>query len=1022
MRLRNRIKAPMRFEDDPNAYLNKTRKKKNGTEPAFPELLAQQVIHYNPNHPSAAFPSLPLTSQPVTSGHLRQQHPTVQAFRREGGIPFYESPVSLDISGLIDTDDDNNVVDFAFSNNIAAGDTQGVDPLDTSYESLPEEVVPWNSLELAYQYRIFRAICKTSDEQQAHKWLGIGEDELAVINKAITWREKHPVTLIQQHEGYTNWLEPRLLTKYTDFMLKISEYEMGSPLQLLRAGMFLQQHKLPLSLLGSWVEDPLGSEQLIESPPLVQFFPVGSLTPRQLQHVYLHGAQGLRPIVKARAPAVAQADQDPHVAQLEEQDDVCPQPVKQPQRRPYKRKTVGPFVSLKYRRPPPGTNPVGRPRKRQPLSTAVKNIGAVSQPDSVDVEGDPTATSQARAASAVSSEATSSSTEDPNVLLHRWTQSLPKSSLAAMPGRSRIGPPDSNLPIDPALLQVPSSISDSSRPVSESANSIAGSRTPRLKLRISAAGLASIRPSVTPVPPSSAASGKSLGHFATTPSAQDNTLSSRTTLAGPNLRLESTPNPIRMKFERPLRAEDDFKQSTRTVPFLETSSPSRFGDENNFSTRLTLGHRPVTPDTDDLGVFASAEDFPSSGVASTDQSGTSAPQLLYQARESAHDDYVENPEQESPLLGYSTPKVGDIVRSIEQDIDMIDAAPLQPEPVRSRPVQLPVVGESADLVRGRAASMRSPSPPRSISPISVNENFEEYQAWLRGETEHGPMPQTPRLLDMDQQVSLSTASTQVARASSVGIVKLKIAVTNDKLQEAARLNAMGSGFQDPGEDGDEDWEEPPFKKKRQTNKKAPAKKLSPRQKQATLNKAQKSSMEIQDTAATISALPRKGSKRSTTAESRAAGEASGTSTARSTASKTTPRFGVRIPPKERKQKRAASVEPRRSNRISSADVTENDAAQQPVVREKTVDVGLRPKLTPVSRLRRSETPVRAHTAEPAVGRREASITDSASDADSDAADGISSTGKARKKWTHKHYEKTRKSSRLADKDLPNMKV
>src|ERR1700756_5546133 len=58
MRLRTRIKAPERFEDEDYD----TPAASNGTKPAFPRLLKEQTIFFDPHLPPAAFPSLKQTN------------------------------------------------------------------------------------------------------------------------------------------------------------------------------------------------------------------------------------------------------------------------------------------------------------------------------------------------------------------------------------------------------------------------------------------------------------------------------------------------------------------------------------------------------------------------------------------------------------------------------------------------------------------------------------------------------------------------------------------------------------------------------------------------------------------------------------------------------------------------------------------------------------------------------------------------------------------------------------------------
>jgi hypothetical protein len=58
MRLRKKITRPQKLEDEV-AY---GKKSNDPTKPAFPHLLQSQVVSFNPDLPTAAFPSLPIAS------------------------------------------------------------------------------------------------------------------------------------------------------------------------------------------------------------------------------------------------------------------------------------------------------------------------------------------------------------------------------------------------------------------------------------------------------------------------------------------------------------------------------------------------------------------------------------------------------------------------------------------------------------------------------------------------------------------------------------------------------------------------------------------------------------------------------------------------------------------------------------------------------------------------------------------------------------------------------------------------
>ena len=68
MRLRTRIQAPERYEDA-DEYNYSTAK--NTTRPAFPRLLKEQVVPFNPHVPSATFPTLDIRQAQDDSAPVR---------------------------------------------------------------------------------------------------------------------------------------------------------------------------------------------------------------------------------------------------------------------------------------------------------------------------------------------------------------------------------------------------------------------------------------------------------------------------------------------------------------------------------------------------------------------------------------------------------------------------------------------------------------------------------------------------------------------------------------------------------------------------------------------------------------------------------------------------------------------------------------------------------------------------------------------------------------------------------------
>lgn len=1113
MKLRGRISQPLRYEDE-DIHARKPYERRKNTKPAFPELLEEQTKPFNPNHPPAAFPSLPLGSPQPPKPVPAQNRPEDCA---RGPEPRIYSP--RDVSRLTERRALEEEPDSAMGNDLTADNGQG----DKSLHPTIDGPVTWGSLELAYQYRIFCALCKITKEDNVVSWLRLAEPQHAGMREAVEWRQGFPITLTQFRDGQNtlaNCMDPKLLMQYADLMVKVGHYELGSPLQLLRAGIFLQQVDLPTKLLGTWVSDPLGSGQLVDATPLAECFPAMTMSAQQLQDLCLQAARGLEPSLETNKD---HASNDANVP------------------RPKARRSVT------------------RPRKRKPtLLEDISRASSTSPPPRQTVEVIITAPSTQQLQGVETSETTSESSEDYITVLNRWTKPLPRSipdpsasfseQLSQRPEEET--PPSAgsqktvtpNVPVSSsssnearssgsmslrgrsnlketeamsALRKDQDFWSDSrlstspSRSVTEPARTQSPERdplalnvevkTPKLTLRISDAGVVSVSTSASPSP-SIPRGGKSLSNFATpemfpqpdSSAAKATDLSSAPApvsapfaapdtsmqpISSPNIVTDLSPAPApvatprapSMVFTEPTRAEEAFKQSMRSID-VPTSSPTRFGDASNFETKLIMSPaaQPRTPDSQELGVF---DNDAERSVYQTARSGRdeAEKELFVQESASPSPSPMNNTTMRpSPLLGKAIPTIDNIVPSIEHDIEMLDD-PMPPEENAVHDLASAAAQLLEDMLRGRRPEIddrKSPLRPRSISPISDNEDFEEYHQWLKGERDHGPMPRNqkpdtsqepPEVLPTNPRANEHPADQPMALAAEQHdaspeshntttpepkshIVTLQVQVTPKELENNSLPRASGAGIylQDPGEEGDSEYEDQaPLKK--QTPKTTPAKPATPTKAfSARLNSAKVTKKNDSTEKGSVKKAPALLiAKPTTRAQSLAAEEINKTSTAGASAAVpkalvTPPSIEVVIPqvsPAAAAHMKMKEAAPRRSARLSSVESTDaSDSSQTQPRKRRKIDAPLHAKPTPTSRLRQSLTPSASSrrsgtkqrtTVESLRDEDGFAVQDSASEADSEDTDG---PAKPKKKWAHKVYEKTRESPRLADQGVPNMKV
>ncbi|KAL2431803.1 hypothetical protein ABEF95_013996 [Exophiala dermatitidis] len=286
--LRSIIKTPARYADRDDAQP----KPRNGTRPEFPALLQATIVPFNPNHPPAAFPSLPLTGQKShqeivtnptdlpeapprpTSPPVISPSPTRDLVNRyeagyRNGQPLFGSlglPPAVRDSDDMDTSDSESVVSHT-------REASNIDP----------EAPTWASLPLSLQYHIYMTLSEEYDRDKLCRVLGLKDQEKDEIGTAVQDRHDHPYSLAElwsygcHHsapvpgidEPNTS-IDPDMLDKLMPDMLLVSRYELAYESEVLSAACFLSSRSLPAELLGDWVPDTDGLESICPAGMLRQ--------------------------------------------------------------------------------------------------------------------------------------------------------------------------------------------------------------------------------------------------------------------------------------------------------------------------------------------------------------------------------------------------------------------------------------------------------------------------------------------------------------------------------------------------------------------------------------------------------------------------------------------------------------------------------------------------------------------------------------------------------------------------------
>ncbi|KAK4948146.1 hypothetical protein LTR10_013200 [Elasticomyces elasticus] len=308
MRLRKTITIPTRFEEEDPLPA----KSRNGTRPTYPALLKEQVIPFNPNHPPAAFPSLSLKAKDA-SDHVQIETESECSFHdscsgREG-LPtdilgdINATPVFSDEHEPVPYPNTNLPLDKAY--NLARDDEFDEhddptlvdmmppplhDPNDTSISeqdevhSMDYYLSTWNALPLSLQSHIYIVLSQKYSPKSVSKVLGLTESEFDKIQKAIRLRSLYPASLSEIWE-YANQLSNSIpglpastsidvntLNECMDYLIFASNYAFAFESEVRNARNFLASRGMASDLLGTWLPDPSepeGSQCLVNVPGIM---------------------------------------------------------------------------------------------------------------------------------------------------------------------------------------------------------------------------------------------------------------------------------------------------------------------------------------------------------------------------------------------------------------------------------------------------------------------------------------------------------------------------------------------------------------------------------------------------------------------------------------------------------------------------------------------------------------------------------------------------------------------------------
>src|SRR5438046_894393 len=225
MRLRTRIQPPERFEDEDY----NTSAASDATKPAFPSLLKEQTVAFNPHLPPAAFPSLTVVHSPENEGRVSEDHPepadismqdidpppgqiflpVLQHREHLGSQPAWkdssggmQDPPVLGTSFLDDvetSDEENCEVNLQSVATTGTHDSNQRDLVKTPQDRIggtagdPDPSISWNQLPPAIQVEIFENACSSCCESSGVDMLGLSHKELCDVTTHLWARNKQVV-------------------------------------------------------------------------------------------------------------------------------------------------------------------------------------------------------------------------------------------------------------------------------------------------------------------------------------------------------------------------------------------------------------------------------------------------------------------------------------------------------------------------------------------------------------------------------------------------------------------------------------------------------------------------------------------------------------------------------------------------------------------------------------------------------------------------------------------------------------
>jgi hypothetical protein len=305
MRLRRRIQAPERFEDEDYDTIAAS----NATKPAFPRLLKEQTVSFDPHLRSAAFPSLTqahpqddedrmikdvseLADIDVMDMDRSLDHVFLSAVRRGDRLDTQnpsttlassmQDPPVLGRSFLDDAEmSDNEEHEVSFQGSVKAKDAEQRVFLQAQQYQVEgtgangAQSIQWTQLAPPLQVEIFENICDSLHGHATNDILGLSRNELYDVMKHLRNRNKQIVAedqgiqelqqaqlraILRQdhssslsidswrgHVAYTRRHIPHITTRPDYLVCNQSEVEL--------ARMFLDERGIDTCVLGDWVGD-----------------------------------------------------------------------------------------------------------------------------------------------------------------------------------------------------------------------------------------------------------------------------------------------------------------------------------------------------------------------------------------------------------------------------------------------------------------------------------------------------------------------------------------------------------------------------------------------------------------------------------------------------------------------------------------------------------------------------------------------------------------------------------------------